>query len=474
MLERAQERPNPNPSNSFETLSLSGEVVFSKDLTLEELPGFTKYETYRIGLDTVPFTFEVRDLGDFFLNIASFSEKHPLNSRSFLDLLSAAKSGGSFRTGQDIDGITADWDIILPEVKARNPRKKELYDHHKKYVPHFSEFEENHFKKFWDAINAPSIHDLKKEEDNFFNRQVWRFISEEYLTLRYGEEFLTNDLRRLLRMHWMEKYRDLATEFLKKTRYCSFVDLKDRSVEFIERRHSLSDRPLTKAEWEQLWAEWNGYVASRTGDTHRIDASNRLIDSDESIILDKNGNLYDEHMVSESSSEYRLSEPALNGADSIEKFGSGQIKVSKGESYIMIDFVADEKGIRMPVIKEKRYGSNPPSYVSPLIIWQRNKETDKASYFCGQIPQEFIQSHPHLFSQRHDTLLGQLVVSAYSSKVRDQMSKSITMRGTNDRKVTQQLLEAQSVLLVPGHDQVFLEQSPVILGLEKLRAVDRA
>lgn len=246
-------------------------------------------------------------------------------------------------------GITNDWDIMLPEVRAIYPTKQALYDHHKENVPHFSEFEENHFKKFWD-VAAPLLGTAYIKQ--FFSEQFARCVSEEDLI---------------------------------------------------------------------------------------------------------------------SSPAYQLLKAMFGHEDSIEKLGNGQIKVSKGESYMVIDFVADEKGIRKPVIKETRYSSNPLSlsYLSPLIIWQRDKKTNQASYFCGQIPQEFMQSHPHLFSERHDTLLGQLVVSAYSPKARDQMPKEIKMRGTHGKEVTQALLEAQSVLLVPMYDQLFLRESPVILGLEK-------
>lgn len=168
MVAREQERPGLNSSNTPEVLSLNDEVVFSKELTLKDLPGLMdNEETRRVGLDDAPFTYEVRDLGESFLHIASFSREHPLDSGNFLNLLSAAKSGGGSRAGQSNYEITGDWDIILPEVRARNPRKKELYDHHKKYVPNFSEFEENHFKKFWGAINALSAEAVKQEEDIF-------------------------------------------------------------------------------------------------------------------------------------------------------------------------------------------------------------------------------------------------------------------------------------------------------------------
>lgn len=62
-----------------------GEVVFSRQITLRELlqikPG-EEGET-EVLLNDVPFNFEVRDLGNSFLHIASFSEGEPLYGRHY-------------------------------------------------------------------------------------------------------------------------------------------------------------------------------------------------------------------------------------------------------------------------------------------------------------------------------------------------------------------------------------------------------
>lgn len=240
----------------------NGEVVFSQQMRLGRLlkldPGQSK--TRKL-LDGTPFEFEVRNLGDSFLHIASFSQRQPVTLRQFLDLLSLAKPGGSNRPeSQSILGIMGDWDILLPEVRSKDPIKKALYDYHKKYIPGFTEFEENHFKLFWKVL----------ESGNKRSRKV-------------------------------------------------------------------------------------------------------------------------EGMV-------------------------------------------------------------------PLIVWQTDKQTGERSYYCGRLDK----------LPKHDTLLGQLVVAAYSPQVRDQMPKKIKIVDEKGEKKEQLMLEAQTVLLVPRFARKFLAQSPVILGLEAL------
>lgn len=472
MVAQEQERTGLNPSNVHETLSLNGEVVFSKELTVRELLCLGENGNVEEGLlEDVPFFFEVRDLGDSFLNIASFSGEQPLvDSKNLLSLLNAAKSGGSSRKGQDRLGITGDWDIILPQIRARYPRKKELYDHHKENVPHFSEFEENHFKKFWDLITNLSAQDVERNEDFFFEKQADRFISEEGLSSEYEPEWNEYNLISLTGLY---EYRALTIEFLKNKGHDLGNLINDRCYGALRSLFS----GFNNLRREELVIEWYDYLVSYKGKRQiAIDASKVIFypyRGDKLIVVNKNGNFdYTRMAYYGSSSEYELSKSVLDGADSIEKLGDGQVKVTKGESHIVIDFVADGKGIRRPVIKEKQYGPYSPNqaaFLAPLIIWKRDKNTNQASYFCGQVPQELIGSHPHLFSERHDTLLGQLAVAAYSPKARDQMPTEITMEGTDGLEATQRMFEAQSVLLVPMHDKVFLEQSPIILGLEKLK-----
>lgn len=475
MMRRELERPDLNPSNVPEALSLNGEVVFSKELTLGKLAELTKNDEMSVmgfDFDNVRFVFEVQDLGDSFLNIASFSGQHPLDSENFLFLLSEAKPGGLSRMGQGVLGIKADWDIILPEVRAVNPRKQALYDHHKENVPGFSEFEENHFQKFWNAINSTPARTIKKEEDNFFSQQATRFIAEEDLFLRYGKDFFTADPRGLQRMHGSYKFRDLTIRFLNEKGYNDFANLKDEPAKFIERLESLFESRLSKSDSKQFQAEWYSYIVSRLGERQlALDATRVSFSAGDLIVVDKNGNLYDIFMTLDSSldpSGYKIQDWSLLGADAIEKLNNGEIKVSKGRAHMIVGFVVDERGIRRRVTKEVQYSPNPLTYPSPVVIWKRDKNTNQASFFCGQIPQELTRSRPDLFSERHDTLLGQLTVAAYSPKVRNQMRKEVRMIGTDGKEKIQQMLEAQSVLLVPQYDQLFLNESPVILGLEEM------
>jgi len=453
MIVRERERPGLNPSNSFETLSLNGEVVFSKELMLRELLHLEKDEGVEGDLlEDVPFLFEVQDLGDSFLHIASFSKEQPFDSMNLLSFLSAAKSGGRSRIGQGISGIADDWNIILPEVRARDPRKKALYDHHKKHVPGFSEFEENHFPQFWDELNDP--HRSKRKIEDDLDNTVSTLMSIKKSFATYRLDFFKSNYG---------KFARAAKNVFPTTFGLGFVEfLKTRGIEeFPFGPFSLEkmDR-LSSSEIEELITEFYNQLSDE--ERKKLTMSAVMLFSPagyNTVLLDEDTGKIDKHWIS-----YPKIRKTKNSLLEIRHWKSHK-------SYVRFAFVLDEQtGYKEPKIVEKHIVAE-EGCIAPIIIWQRDKKTKQASYFCGQISQEFIQSHPHLFSERHDTLAGKLVVSAHSSKVRDQMPTSIPMKGIDGREVTQQMLEAQSVVLVPTYDQLFLEQSPVILGLEELKSL---
>ena len=470
MVERLQERPNPNPSIHFESLSLNEKVVFSKELTFRQLLHLGNDEGVEGNLlGDVPFLFEVRNLGDSFLNIASFSKDQPLAGKNLLSLLNAAKSGGSSRGGQDRFGIMDDWDIILPEVRARDPRKKALYDHHKENVPGFSEFEENHFPQFWDELKNPKRSRREIEDD--LDNTVSMLMSTKKALATYGFDFFKSNYGKFaeavknvfpttfgrgfvefLKTRGLDKY--IFGPFFKE--YMSSMN-NDEWYDAVFKRVSKLSEKLSSPEIEELIIDFYNQLSDEERRGLTMSAVKRFSPAG-----------YDTVLVDEDTGNI---DKGWSSHPSIEKTESNLLEIrhwQPNESYVRFAFVLEEQtGFKEPKIAQKHIVEE-EGCIAPIIIWKRDKITDEGSYFCGQIPQELIQSHPHLFSERHDTLLGKLMVSAYSSKVRNQMPKQITMRGTDGRMKTQQLLEAQSVLLVPMHDQMFLEQSPVILGLEKL------
>ena len=115
--------------------------------------------------------------------------------------------------------------------------------------------------------------------------------------------------------------------------------------------------------------------------------------------------------------------------------------------------------LEKPLLEFRKEGTKPET-VTPLIAWTRNKQTGEAEFFCGQDPSR----------TSHDTLVGQLVVSAFSPHQRDQMPERFSVRSSDEKLLTQQMFEAQVPLLVrmPEYSQNFLKNSPVISGFEKL------
>jgi len=436
---------------SFEQRLLQGEVVFSRELTLKSLLPEKHKETNGL-LDNAPVNYQVWDLGNSFLHIASFSKNYSIDKYEFYRLLHTARPEGASRSlSQDIPGVVADWRIILPEVQKKEPEAKKLYDYHTQYVPGFPEFEENHFKKFWDNISTED-----HIEDAFFRVQFWRFISKEKLLADYGLEFYQT--RRCLHpISISYRYRKAFAEFLSSRNIGIEFD-PDMSVHDFADKVELVLSKIPGNKQTGLLGDFYKELSSARGEVElALAASDAGWIEESRIMVDKDGKMKDRFVLS------GANEPFLFGSDSIKAIGSGQIEVRKGQSYIRIGFKTEQDGYEEPVIVEK----NIVSQIAPAIVWHRDME-GKGSFFCGKIPESWIKAFPHLFSQMHDTLAGQLLVSAYSPKSRDKMPKDFVITDENGRKRTQNMLEAQTVLLVPMHQELFLQESPLIAGFEDL------
>lgn len=409
-------------------------------------------------INDVPFNFEVRDLGDSFLHIVSFSEAQPVSLRKLFPLLRAAKPGGSSRAGQGLDGISADWRIILPEVRERETQSKELYDFHKKYVPEFSEFEANHFELFWKVLESG----IKRRKDtSFFNQQLNQFIDEREFFARYGKgvDFSSRQDIQGLDIAYSEYFKPFLEEkgFIpansdprdpdpfRETRklFYSMNEQQQRAL-VIEFYNTSVDKGGIEVERKfgryLRWDEGAGHPAITTligedGKLSRIDCEGVLKPLDVAIKEKGRDN---------------------EKPDSFVRLDNEQIELKKGESFVRMSIVKGEDGYKK--VKLEGFRLSAAETMVPLIVWQTDKQTGKRSYYCGRLDQ----------SPKHDTLLGQLVVAAYSPQVRDQIPLEIKMKGINGEEKTQQMLEAQAILLVPRYSNQFLMQSPVILGLEAL------
>lgn len=480
-----------------------GEVVFSKQLTLRELlnikpgeegeaedlandvrrfpfkvgthhfrslliisPGTQETNSGEEGepqgpINDIPFNFEVRDLGDSLLHIVDFSATHPVSLEELFPLLQAAKPGGVSRRGsQDIDGISADWRIILPEVRGKEPNSKELYDFHKKYVPEFSEFEANHFGLFWKVLESGN---RRKEEVEFFDHQLNQFIDEREFFAKYGrgQDFSNNPfIVKNFPLAHIKSFKQFLEEKgfnilpnsgpkdsdpFRETRelFYSMNEQEQRAlgIEFYKKSVDKGGIAVERRLGSYLrWLYGVGYpgittLIGKDDELNRIDYTGRL----KPLGLP----------INEGDS---LSEKA----DSFRKLDNGQIELKRGESFVRLSIVEGEDGYKKVKLEDHRLYT--AESMVPLIIWQTDKQTGKRSYYCRNLDQ----------FPKHDTLLGQLVVAAYSPKVRDQMPPEIKMKVINGEEKTQQMLEAQTVLLVPRFANKFLTQSSVILGFEAL------
>lgn len=448
-VSQASQANHESSDRSFEQKLLQREVLFATKLTLEELLPERHPETKGL-LDNAPVNFQAWALGDSFLYVASFSKNNYLQQDQFYRLLKTAKPwGATRRLEQTVPGIVADWRIILSEVREKEPEAKRLYDYHTKYIPGFPEFEENHFGKFWDNISS-----LASSEDVFFRRQFWRFISKEELLARYGAKFYQEN--GLYPISVSYNYRKALAEFLNVRNIRIKFD-PDMSVHDFADEAELVFSKIPDKRRSLLGKFYKELSADRGEVELALSAADCDWINEGRIMVDEDGKMQDRFVLS------GRNEPFLYLADSIKSVGDGLIEVRKGQSYIRVGFEKVEDGYRVPIITE----INIVSQIAPVVVWQKDKGGN-GTFFCGKIPDSWIKAFPHLFSQMHDTLAGQLLVSAYSPQPRDKMPKDVDVTDENGKEKNQTMLEAQSVLLVPMYQELFLQESPLILGFEEL------
>ncbi|OGH20448.1 MAG: hypothetical protein A3D74_00195 [Candidatus Levybacteria bacterium RIFCSPHIGHO2_02_FULL_37_13] len=177
--------------------------------------------------------------------------------------------------------------------------------------------------------------------------------------------------------------------------------------------------------------------------------------NEETILVDEKGNPHDMYEDSFLKSKRR----------EVSRISDDEIEMRIGDSYMRVRFDLDERtGYR-----EKRMvamGIAPQEYeITPVVTWKKDKKTGKREYFCGKVTDELIQAFPEVFSQRHDTLLGQIVVAGYSDELKQILPTSLPLV-KGGRK--QNMLEAQMPVFVPLFARAYLNRSPVIAGFEGL------
>lgn len=384
-------------------------------------------------LNNVPFDFEVQDLGNSFLYKASFPQSQPVGLSELFRLLQTAKPGGRSRDGQSLSGINADWRIILPEVREKEPEAKRLYHYHREHVPGFSEFEEKHFPLLWNVFQSGLS---RHEEVNFFNYRFERLVDEEKLLAEYGREAILSNPQ--IRKHMLNMHVFYFGDFLRKRDYK--IPLGSLSWSYVD--SAMSEESLGIDFYESL-------IAGGKDEELHVALLTRT-----SLTKKRNWFVYQNGVV-RTLADFPYPGPMIP-AKGFTLLENGQIEIRQGDSFMRISMVKGEDGYKEPKMEELHLQE--PETMIPLIVWKKDKVTGKRVYHCGRLDG----------SPRHDTLLEQLFVSAYSPKVRDQMPLEIKMIGVDGAEKTQPMLEAQTILLVPRFASNFLTQSPVILELEKL------
>ena len=453
MVEREvrQQEPSFDPGGGgFEQKILQSEALASTQLTLREI--LYKKGADSVGLLDIPFNFQVRDMGNSVLYIASFPENQAsFGGEKFIEVLRAAKPfrQGEKERSQDNYGIVGDWTMLLREQQPSSSYEtyEALLDRHtipaspltRKLREYFIEFkEQGRMKRFWDVLNQDSNKVAMR-----LRNELKRLVSEEKALARYGLDLWMSASGRFLSAVSFTDQRFALAEFLNKREFSIEGDLDPgyfyhrivslfNTLEIGEVNKLIKDfcNDLSGVERRQLTyrsiAEWTDY-----------------------ILVDEKG---DTRYVGE------WGDPDLSG---IKKVDINHIEIRRDESYMTVKFVRDEKtGFREPIVVDEKYLA--PEIV-PLIIWETDKTTGKRSYFCGNISENMIRALPDLFSQRHDTLLGQIVVAAYSDYLKTKLPIKLPLiKGGRE----QNMLEAQMPAFVRLFAGAYLRKSPVILGLE--------
>lgn len=465
MAERESRQQNQPDHDSVERIFqqklLQSELISSGQVTLREV--LNRKGRDPVGLLDVRANFQVRDAGTSIAYIASFPEDQAsFGGERFIEVLREAKPVRQGREKyQGKGGILGDWQMLLKDKQESYSHKEydHLLDEHttpdspitRKLREIFIEFEEEgHMKRFWDALDS-SIQDQTSRRLEY---EYSRLMTEDKAFAEYGLEFLRSNFEMFLKV--IDKSKP---QFKKK--FLRF--LKSRTnFDFHFNREVLSEAFRSK-EKEDLITDFYSQL-DEDKKKELVYTSTRLNNfpkNDDTVFVDKDGNadgFYDE---------------ALTKAANIHmsKLPNRDLQIMDGESYIRVAFVADERtGFQEPRIVE-RYLPAQEGEIAPVIIWETDKTTGKRSYFCGKISEELIRAFPDLFSQRHDTLLGQITVAAYSEYLKTKLPVELPLVKGGPR---QDMLEGQMLAFVRLFAAAYLIRSPVINGLEASAASDAA
>lgn len=434
MEEQEKRRPQ---QPSLEKRLLRGEVVYSGQKTLKEFVDHDGEDA--VGLLETPFNFQVWDLGDSHLYAASFPKSSSLYCRGLMKVLSGALPIG--RRIESKGTVYFHWSSIFGKSEREvNEFNQNTYHQHMNadspIAEAISDFELNHHPLFSKVINSRVLFGDTLSDD--LENQVTSLVSVQKAELIYGIDFFKQNPE-----GFIQSVRD------------AFSGGKEQDKKTIDRAiNTLYSKSLTT---EEMIVDFHNQSSEEEKVKLTLGAVNLFSPHGfDTVLVDLDSENVNSHWA------------AIPGIKRAEDNALEIRHWESTESYVRVAFVQDEEtGFKEPKIVE----INVPSEkgIVPAIIWERNKKTRKSQYYCGKISQELISAFPHLFSDNHDTLAGQLVVADYSKDVRDKLPRELPLKeGGKPFPVA----ETQIGVVVKMYEQEFLQKSPVILGLE--RSITRA
>jgi len=456
----APNEPSVNPAEqSFEQRLLQSELISSQQVTLREV-------LKRKGRDSegivevldIPINFQVRDGADSYIHIVSFPQDGiAFGGQSLVTLLRAAKpvgKEGQVRT-QSRQGIIDDWRIMQEKARESEPYLNSLYASHSGASPtvreRFMEFGLNHSEAFWDAMyNAP-------KKDIFYNLRVGydALMSEKKAFAMFGLDFLKPNFLAFLRtIDNSFRFRDALGQFLKKEFNIAVSNLSgdfrfsgNGTTLFGSFTDEMKENLITDF-YEQLDDD------ERNKFTYQVVSLYNFPRSEATILVDKNGSPHDMY-----------EDVFIKQGKGISRISDDEVEIRTEDSYIRVRFELDERTGH----REKRTVAirirPQEGEITPVIVWKKDKTTRKREYFCGRVSDDLIQAFPDMFSKRHDTLLGQIVVAGHSDELKRILPTKLPLVKGGKK---QDMLEPQMPVFVPLFARAYLNMSPVISGLEEL------
>lgn len=448
------------PQDAFAGRLRRGELRYTGQLTLRDVlhldhdPDYAVRGDFAVRLADTPFQFRAFDLPDSTLYIASFPpDAASLRGYDLKRVLWGAwpllNRGHQYNAwdSQQVLMILDDWNILLEEKRRWDSHLQDIYDKHLAANPFVREIEDHHVRRFYEEISAIAGSEVHDELNGF--RSALR------------------PLKRTLGL--LGVYTGTGEEAGQ-----GAVDLRLRFMNFMREKYSWHSKSI-----EDAGDIYSGFLAISMWNRkepivdfvqHEMAGENR---EDLHLLTKQKTNAIPPLFVSED-------DPAqvyigLNSAFpsreivpstwKIRKLDNGLIEIAReDEASMLIAFVDDPKRPGYRKLQTVRNSTRVEDHgIVPLWAWEKNKTTRTRSYCRGPITPELVAAYPDLFDTRHDTLLGEIVVAAYSRKIRETLEAWLPMKGYAGKQI---MKEGQMLLHVPMFANRYLQESPVIRELE--------